>query len=69
MATTVIVGFGFLGMAFSASLAGTARFGYLAAAAIFVALVATLLLLAALLLQLWRTESGAAKRKADLSGI
>ena len=55
VATSLVVGLGFVGVAATATLAGTVRFGYITAFAILIALMTTALLLPALLLMYWRT--------------
>ncbi|MCP3671354.1 MAG: MMPL family transporter [Gammaproteobacteria bacterium] len=52
--TSLILGLGFMGIAFSASLGGTERFAMFTALAISVSLLATLFVLPVLVLRLWR---------------
>jgi len=52
--TSLILGLGFLGVAFSSSLGGTERFALFTALAIGVSLLATLFVLPVLVLRLWR---------------
>jgi uncharacterized protein len=55
--TSLILGLGFLGVAFSASLGGTERFALFTALSIGVSLLATLFVLPVLVLKLWRQRA------------
>jgi len=56
ISTSLILGLGFIGIALSASLSGTLRFGLLTSVAIFVALATTLVGLPALLVRCWKSR-------------
>ncbi len=59
IATSAIVALGFVGLAASASLDGTARFGYFSAVALVVAFIASVLFLPALVLKFWSLRASA----------